>query len=458
MNASKKTTRDSVIITPGRPKEASEKSTSGDETPYGSFFENAVVGIFKSTIDGKLTEANPALAEMMGYGSPNQMLTEVAETTSLYANPESRKTIIKAALAKGGKLVRWEEPMRRKDGRVFTASSNIRVIFDEYGSPTHIEGFVEDVSDQKRMHEAIRESEERFRGIFEESPIGISLFDDLGRLINTNQACLDIFGVHNSSEVVGSRLFDIPYLSEKARQSLNGGRTIRKDVQFDFDEINRLGIFSSSKKGASYLDISIKPLCNEEEKPPTGFLMFVLDISERKRMMESLIDIEKQQNAILDNIPDIAWLKDRESRFIQVNEPFGKACGRSPKDLVGKTDLDIWPNELAERYRADDREVMSSGKRKQVEEPLSDSGGRNSWIETIKTPIYNVKGEVIGTTGIARDITERKRMEDELARTKHELEVRVAQLMEELEKAKSGQMQKHEKRQIVQDMIQKRLE
>jgi diguanylate cyclase (GGDEF)-like protein/PAS domain S-box-containing protein len=136
--------------------------------------------------------------------------------------------------------------------------------------------------------------------------------------------------------------------------------------------------------------------------------------AERKDAEEKLKEIQRQQKAILDNIPDIAWLKDEESRFIAVNEPFGKACGVKPEDLVGKTDLDIWPKELAERYRADDREVMESRKRKCVEEPLADKERKIQWIETIKTPIYNDKGEVIGTTGIARDITERKRVEEEM--------------------------------------------
>jgi PAS domain S-box-containing protein len=134
----------------------------------------------------------------------------------------------------------------------------------------------------------------------------------------------------------------------------------------------------------------------------------------RKKAEKALQKIQHEQRAILDNIPDIAWLKDEESRFIAVNEPFGKACGVKPEDLVGRTDLDIWPRELAERYRSDDKEVMQSGRRKQVEEPLVDKEGKTTWIETIKTPIYNEKGEVIGTAGIARDITERKKLEAQL--------------------------------------------
>jgi two-component system NtrC family sensor kinase len=145
------------------------------------------------------------------------------------------------------------------------------------------------------------------------------------------------------------------------------------------------------------------------------------DITARKQVEEKLKEIQRQQQAILNNIPDIAWLKDKESRFIAVNEPFGKACGLSPETLVGKTDLDIWPGALAVRYRADDREVMLSGRRKCVEEPLADKEGKIQWIETIKTPIYNDKNEIIGTTGIARDITDRKKIQGELEKKNREL-------------------------------------
>jgi two-component system cell cycle sensor histidine kinase/response regulator CckA len=148
-----------------------------------------------------------------------------------------------------------------------------------------------------------------------------------------------------------------------------------------------------------------------------------------------LQETQSRQKAILDGIPDLAWFKDKESRFIAVNRPFGLACGVVPDDLAGKTDLDIWPRELAEMYREDDRQVMASGQVKRVEEPLCDPQGRQTWIETVKVPFMDGRGQVIGTVGIARDITERKRMEDALRRSRDELEARVKERTAELEKA-----------------------
>jgi diguanylate cyclase (GGDEF)-like protein/PAS domain S-box-containing protein len=141
--------------------------------------------------------------------------------------------------------------------------------------------------------------------------------------------------------------------------------------------------------------------------------------------LAQLRKVEFQQKAILDNIPDIAWLKDVQGRFIAVNDPFAKACGFKIEEIIGKTDLDIWPREMALNYRADDQEVMDSKKRKCVQEKLMYQDGGEQWIETIKTPFFDDHGKVIGPTGIARNITLHKSETEKLKETRAELELRV---------------------------------
>ena len=141
--------------------------------------------------------------------------------------------------------------------------------------------------------------------------------------------------------------------------------------------------------------------------------------------LAQLHKVEFQQKAILDNIPDIAWLKDVQGRFIAVNEPFVKACGFKVEEIIGKTDLDIWPRELALSYRADDKEVIDSKKRKCVQERLMYQAGGEQWIETIKTPFFDDCDKVIGTTGIARNITLRKGEAERQKEIRAELELRV---------------------------------
>ncbi|OHB56817.1 MAG: hypothetical protein A2Y07_06800 [Planctomycetes bacterium GWF2_50_10] len=137
--------------------------------------------------------------------------------------------------------------------------------------------------------------------------------------------------------------------------------------------------------------------------------------------METLSLQRQQQRALLDNIPDIAWLKDRDSRYIDVNEAFAATCSKSRDEIVGLTDLDIYPKELAEAYRSDDAEVIRSGKPKKIEEPYIGSDGIEHLIETSKTPVFDIEHNVIGTCGIARDITERKRASEELRQSQERI-------------------------------------
>ncbi|MEJ2719466.1 MAG: SpoIIE family protein phosphatase [Deltaproteobacteria bacterium] len=136
------------------------------------------------------------------------------------------------------------------------------------------------------------------------------------------------------------------------------------------------------------------------------------------------------QTAILDNIPDMAWLKDKDGRFLAVNRSFEEASGISREDLRGKTDFDFWPQSLAQRYREDDEQVMKSRDRKRIEESQVRGPAGSKWIETIKSPIFNEQGEVIGTTGIARDVTERKQIREELERALAESNRHLAEAAE----------------------------
>jgi len=139
---------------------------------------------------------------------------------------------------------------------------------------------------------------------------------------------------------------------------------------------------------------------------------------------------EKQQRALLDNIPDIAWLKNRDGLYIAVNEPFLNTCGI--QDVINKSDHDIWPSHMSEKYIKDDREIINSGLRKVMEEPIADKTKRMEWVETIKSPIYDDKGSVIGIAGISRDITLRKEAQELLIKSKEELESIVSDRTKEL--------------------------
>jgi len=140
----------------------------------------------------------------------------------------------------------------------------------------------------------------------------------------------------------------------------------------------------------------------------------------RNLLFSIVNDITESNNAgaalrsMMDNLPFSIWLKDVEGRYLAMNKHFSDYLRlEDSHEADGKTDLELQPNELAERYRADDSEVMASRQKKHVEEPSFD-GKRVHWVETTKTPIIDAQGNVLGTVGTSRDITERKNTEIEL--------------------------------------------
>ncbi len=293
----------------------------------------------------------------------------------------------------GGKEVGWAEiysfPM------IDTTTGEMRGVIE----------YVRDITGRKQ----VEKEKDRLLKAIDNSTEGITIADEKDHFIYVNVAYARIFG-YPQEELIGKTWRKITPLELIAPTEKGLSQTMHnRDIGIFNGEVPGL------RKDRTIIPTEIQGTALWDEKGNyQGHICIVRDITERKRAEEALQKSNRLQNAILNNIPDIAWLKDKEYKFIAVNKPFAEACGVSPEDLVGKTDFDIWPHELAERYRADDREVMATGIRKQVEEPMIDKDERKTWIETIKTPIYNDSGEVIGTTGIARDITERKRLEETL--------------------------------------------
>ncbi len=163
-----------------------------------------------------------------------------------------------------------------------------------------------------------------------------------------------------------------------------------------------------------WFELNIQPV-------PEGLFLIVVEITEGKSAIDALKRLKNQQQAILDNIPDMAWLKDQSSRYIAVNEALRKAAGVTGDEMLGKTDSSYFPEELVKHYHEVDQRVMETGKRDIYEELFVEKDGTSHWLETCKTPIFNDEGKVTGVAGIARDITRRKQVDEELQKINHVL-------------------------------------
>jgi two-component system, sensor histidine kinase and response regulator len=156
---------------------------------------------------------------------------------------------------------------------------------------------------------------------------------------------------------------------------------------------------------------------------------------------ESILQERNQLRTLIDSMPDVIFIKDRQSRFVVVNKMVAGVMGTKPEALIGKTDFEFYTPDLAQRYYDDEQAIMQAGEAKiNYEEPHLDEHGNRIILSTSKVPLKNSNGEVIGIVGIGRDITRLKRIEiqlrkktEDLQETNRLLEERQEEIMDQSE-------------------------
>jgi PAS domain S-box-containing protein len=162
----------------------------------------------------------------------------------------------------------------------------------------------------------------------------------------------------------------------------------------------------------------------------------VSDITARKQAEDLLQQERNLLRTLIDNLPDYVYVKDAQGRFIAANLAAARIMGaRTPGDLIGKTDADFYPAELADEYRQDEQRLAGTGEPLvNKEEPHVDTAGNRRAVLTTKVPLKDSQGRFVGLVGVSRDVTDRKRIEEELRLLNRTLEERVAQRTEEAQR------------------------
>jgi PAS domain S-box len=262
--------------------------------------------------------------------------------------------------------------------------------------------------ERKQMEKALKESERFLKTTIFSVGEGVVVYDRQLKYKVWNNFMEGLTGLP-AQEVLGKCALDLfPHLQEEGvrlllERALKGETICSSDTPFHIPKTGRTGWVLGTY--SPHVDANGEII---------GAVGIIRDITERKQAEEALRLSRLQQKALLDNIPDAAWLKDSEFRFIAVNEAIAKAAGYNTEDLVGKTDFEIWPKNAAETNRSEDQGIIATKQKKVIEQSFMDSSGKVFWVEKIKTPILDEKGKVIGTAGISRDITKRKQIEEEL--------------------------------------------
>ncbi|MBI4660855.1 MAG: PAS domain S-box protein [Verrucomicrobia bacterium] len=295
--------------------------------------------------------------------------------------------------------------------------------------------------ERKKAETALLQAEEKYRSIFEHIVEGIFQTTPDGHYLSANPALARIYG-YETPEELASHLTDIQnqlYVDPNRRADF-----IRLMEQYDVVKDFTSQIY---RKDRSIIWIS--EYVRAVRDANHNLLYYegtVEDITERKRAEERLQNSEALYHSLVESLPQNIFRKDLNERFTFTNRRFCQTLGKPLEEILGKTDFDFFPPELAAKYQQDDRRILESGELFETVEEHQPPGGEKLYVNVVKTPIYDSNGRIIGLQGIFWDITEKRRAEErlrktseELAKHREELRIKNQQMEEDLRMAREIQ-------------------
>lgn len=373
--------------------------------------DNAADCIFWIKPEGGFAYANHAASRMHGYTSDELMLLSVFDV-----NPTIPQTFWQPhwqAIKEQGS-VSLESHHQTRDGQLFPVE--IVANYLEFEGEEYNFVRVRDISARKAAEQELILKQNHLEALLNNIPHVAWIKDAESHFIAVNEPLAQMLN-SSPAEMVGKTDFDFSPVEIAQGYQKDDFQVLNSGVSKVVEERARRGDGSWG-----WLETAKTPF-RDPEGQFAGTVGIAVDISDRKAAEQALIQQQAQLTALLNNIPQIAWLKDADSRFIAVNTPFTKACGMPIENIIGQTDFEVWPQDLAIHYRDDDLKVMVSGQRKIVEEQFFRLDGSLGWLETTKTPFQDDQGMLAGTVGISADITDRKVAEQELYESKQLLKL-----------------------------------
>jgi PAS domain S-box-containing protein len=312
----------------------------------------------------------------------------------------------------------------------------------------------QELAERGRAEEALRESERRFRETVVNLDEGYYSVTPDGVLLDHNQAFNRILGFDKALDMKGSHLPDFWQDPDERKAYLQefAARGSISDYQIN----------AKTKTGKKITILANAHLVKDGNGRALRIEGVVQDITDRRRAEEELLalkgqleqrviertrelqaaqeELQKQreeQQIIIDSVPAWIFYKDRENRFIRVNQAFADVMGMAKNALEGTVLTDLYPRDQADAYWSDDRKVIASGQpRRNIIEPVTTPMG-TLWVQTDKIPYRDSNGSTIGIIGFTLDITERKLAEEELKKHRDHLE--------ELVDARTGELNESRK-------------
>jgi PAS domain S-box-containing protein len=383
------------------------------EQRYRSLFESVPIGLYRSTPEGRIVDANDALVQMLGYPSREKLLETPAQ--ALFCDPADRQRW-QAEMDAKGVVSYFVTQLKRYDGTPIWVVDRARAVRDPQGTILYYDGSLVDITEQRRSEEALRASEARYRALVESSPDGIGIHQD-GRVVFINPAGARLLGAQGPDELVGKPAMDLlhPDYREVVRERIQRSLAEGQPAPPLMEKFIRLD--------GTVIDVEVTAVPIMWEGRPAMQVVF-RDITERKRMEEELKASEERYRDLFENANDGIYILDRAGRIVSFNRKAEELTGYTFEEVRGQP-YTLLVSSGPERKKARRAFLKNMrGQSDKTELTIIRKDGREVILELSTRPIWQ-GGQIVGIQGIGRDITERKELErlksDFISTVSHEL-------------------------------------
>ncbi len=387
---------------------AAVEASIESQEQYRRIVETSMEGIWAMDQKGLTTFVNPQMARMLGH-TVEEMLGR--PVTAFMFPEDSSDHEAQTAKSRQGLSGLYERRLRHKDGHARWISVSATPLLDHRGRVAGSFGMFTDITERKRAEQAVRESEQRLRGILENISLAAVILDPQGNLVFCNEYFLRIAG-YRREEVIDCNWFErfLP-LDVRAVISPLYARMIQTGefpAHYENDILTRTG----QRRTISWSNTVLRDV----EGCVTAVSSIGLDVTDRREAEETVVRERAFLRQVIDAAPGFICVKSEDGIFALANKAIADAYGTTVENLEGKTDADFNPNrQEVEQFLRDDREVISSRQPKVIaEEKITCADGRSQWLTTIKVPLLDRDGRCTRLLALATDITARKQAEEAL--------------------------------------------
>jgi diguanylate cyclase (GGDEF)-like protein/PAS domain S-box-containing protein len=371
-------------------------------------FENAPIGMALLTPEGRWSQVNPALCELLGYSEE-----ELHELTFVdVTHPDDRSSSIR----RRNKQLRGHEPAKRIEKRYVRADDSVvwvavtsTLVRSDTGEPLYTVAQIEDITARVRAQRELAVAEERFHRAFDDAPIGMALVTPEGRWLQVNPAFCELLG-YTAEELTNRTFMDVTHPDdlevsiEHSRKQLDG-------------EVDRLRVekrFLRSDGTIVWVALT-STLTRDDDGGPQHFVAQIEDVTERVRAQRALEEAEERFRNAFDNAPIGMALVDLEGHWLRVNPMLCEISGYTEAELLAGTFYDITHPDDLEQNRAEVERVRGGERRAmRIEKRYVRPNGNTVWVRISSSLVRDADGRPLHFVSQIENVTDRKRAEERL--------------------------------------------